>query len=555
MRRSLRNAGLAVMVTLLLLAMVSCTVAFNWSSNPPYVKFVDGAGGVLGGVTVELWASGATAATASNTTDTTTGEASFSVQGGTYTLKASLAGYTFSPVTVTITENSIYLGTFTMYNLPYALVTDGAGVALADVVVALWTATGTSASFSATSDTAGKSGAGYAFADTKVTIVESTVYLGTIVASGVAVTGRLINAKAAGTAGVAEGVGTATITLSQGTTAVSTGTTGTDGSFSVTVPPGSYTLSGTKTGFFVIPVDVVAPVATNVGDVVAVPVETSTQVASTALSIIVLWNGTYQDVDGHLSFPNGDGTGLPVSALVETSFAGPTDNVYALGTDFGPLGTARRIIQPGVTTAAQNTVAQVLASGTDTRKAVELDRDARSGTGPETISIRTIPMWPKIGSAEVLAPDITTSGFVGSGAYTGNRLPDKGPGGVAAKYLWAGIMEYYVDGWNGTSSTGAYGTAAADFLSTTTTSADVTVYLTQGSTLLAKFTLPEGTVVRTASLFRINFFVGYETAAADMFVYYQIVPDLAVIDGDRTGIRSLTGGAPVYSAFAPGRAL
>ena len=572
--------GLIAVLAFIGSTALDCSFGITFDYSPYlYVVGPDGET-ALSDLTVGLYSDGVSIA--STTTDTY-GKASFgeNLAYGTYDVVVTATdAYTFTGYTVIVGDTSSYLGTIIAEevfnwtaNYPSAIVVDEAGAVIASVVVTLTPATGTA--LTATSDTAGVAaftgftaanigtytmtaaltGSAYTFQTYTVTIDETSVFLGYIEGTlppTVAISGSVIDVKSS----TAAGVDGAVVTATAGTVTFEA-TTSSTGAFTITADPGNYTLTAVKTGYFVVSTDVVAPLDTNVGTMVAVPVETNAAFAGSAISIIALWNDTYQDIDTSLTMPDGDGTGLAQEALVETTYDGPADVTYATtSSDFGPLSANSREKIYG-TYGSDNTIEQVLGltAGTDTRKAVQGDRDEMDGNGPETISIRTVPIWPE--SSEGVAANPIATGFAGTAyAVGGNYLPVNGPDGGVAQYLWGGVMTYYVHGYSAESQIPDTEATAADLISSsgTTGGADLIVYVTQGSTLLAKFVWPEGTDMRTASFFKIHFFVGRDASAAAgvTFVYYQIIPDMAILSGT-SGIKGV-GSAPAMStAFGPGR--
>lgn len=89
-------------------------ITFSWSDNAPYARVTDEAGNAVADAVVTLTgASTLTEITNSSGVATFTGFTSSDI--GAYTMSASLAGFTFYATSVTIGENSVYLGTLVAY--------------------------------------------------------------------------------------------------------------------------------------------------------------------------------------------------------------------------------------------------------------------------------------------------------------------------------------------------------------------------------------------------------------------------------------------------------
>jgi hypothetical protein len=186
-------------------------------------------------------------------------------------------------------------------------------------------------------------------------------------------------------------------------------------------------------------------------------------------------------------------------------------------------------------------VDEVLGSGSDTRPAVELDRDDRNGVGPEVITVRTLPFWPST---------YGTSIYNLSGNST-NMLPTT-VDGFSVNWAWIGVMEYYIDGWDATESNDNTRDSTGNLISSTDGSgADAVVYVVQGSTLLGTFRVPEYANIRTSNMIRINIFVGDLVGSANYVSHFQFVPNIRTID--YADIKNLGSSANVFGVTGTGR--
>lgn len=322
----------------------------------------------------------------------------------------------------------------------------------------------------------------------------------------VSVTGKVIDAK------TGLGVDEVTVTLTykgedSGHKTTYMTTSGSDGSFAFSdADYGEYNLTAEKTGYVFIPKDVyVSGLAQSLGTVTGFLYDSSKD--QYTISLILLWNDTFQDVDAYLTYPDDDKTSGTAPVL-----STPYDTAGSVLIGFMPATSGREQIDYTTKTSVR-TIDNVYGDG-DTRSAVQLDVDDRDGTGPETISVRSFPFMDS-------ANDLNTSGGGSTGLPAGN-------------YTWIGVMEYYADAY---SSVGSDTTSATDYLSNVGTgaSADAVLYVMQGETLLGIYTVPTYTKVKTASLLRINMF--YDANGE----YYQIVPDLRVLQST-TEVKSLGNG-------------
>ncbi|RKX83041.1 MAG: hypothetical protein DRP57_08710, partial [Spirochaetes bacterium] len=251
----------------------------------------------------------------------------------------------------------------------------------------------------------------------------------------ISVTGSVVDAK------TGLGIEGATVTLtykgddsSHRTSYITT--SGSGGSFTFSdADYGEYNLTAEKAGYIFVPRDVyVSGLAQSLGTVTGFVYDSSKD--QYTISLILLWNKTFQDVDAYLTFPDGDKTST--APVLNT----PYDTASGPSTGFMPATSGRETIYWDNKTS-DNTIHDVYPAETDTRYAVQLDVDDRTGSGPETISIRSFPF------AET-ATNSSTSG----GADTG--LP------AGTNYTWIGVMEYYADAF---SSAGNNVASPTDYLS------------------------------------------------------------------------------------------
>jgi hypothetical protein len=345
------------------------------------------------------------------------------------------------------------------------------------------------------------------------------------------VTGTAVNARTTNLDGI-DGVA---VTFTGGTNPI-TATTASDGSYTIDYSTeGLYEVTATKTGWFFIPQTIyIGGWLQDVPDLLGIEI-----VSSTDVSLVLVWNGDYKDLDGHLTYPDGNTSGsgfegvhLPLQAGL---FDSPYESMPAGSTGFGPDSSGREHIYPTFNEASSNTVGAVLDI-TNSNPAISLDRDDMDGFGPEVITIKTIPFWPS-----TLTLTDSTLTFPGDGEGTGNHLPNL-DGASTDDWTWIGTMDYYVDGWNATTANAAQGTTG-DISSTTDSGADAKLYITQGSSIKGVYTVPTYGDFRTVKIARINMFVGTGNVWR-----LQFVPEVEVTE--YASIKSLEG--PIAGIFGVG---
>jgi hypothetical protein len=323
-------------------------------------------------------------------------------------------------------------------------------------------------------------------------------------------------------------------------------TTSSDGSYVIDYSSsGLYEITAVKDGWFFIPQTVyIGGWLQGIPDLLGIELDSNTSITDDAISFVLTWNSTYKDLDGRLTFPDGDGTGYegahsPVSS---NAFAQPYAS-WTTGGGFGPDTDANREhIGGNRASVSLNDVGQVLDILSDSRPAVERERDERDGNGPEVITVRSLPFWP-------FNYQSLTYGISGNDT---NKLPSA-VDGFSVNWTWIGVMEYYVDGWDATESDDNTRDADGNLISSTDGSgADGVVYVIQGSTLLGAFSVPEYANIRSANMIRINLFVGDLLGSSNYKSYFQFVPNIRTID--YADIMSVDG-APsnVFGVFGAGR--
>lgn len=347
------------------------------------------------------------------------------------------------------------------------------------------------------------------------------------------VSGKVVDARLDSLAG--EGGVSITFTKIDGGT-TTTATSESDGTFSLEYSgEGLYQVEATKSGWFFIPQKVyVGNWVTSVPNILGIELDADPFVASTAISFILTWSDSYDDLDGHLTFPDGGGTGFEGSHTPQWTnlFFNPYSALPAGSVGFGPdtPSSRERIYYETLSRASNNDVGEVFGRTiANDGPAIQLDRDDTDGNGPEVITARSLPFW-------ITDWDTSIYGITGN---SDNRLP------AGTTWTWIGVMEYYVDGWSSTGS-GSRG-GATDYISSQSpngTNADAVLHVVQGSTLLGVFKVPERADIRTASLLKINLFIGETSTPGDTW-HMQFVPDIQIVDYDGSvGIMSAEDAQP-----------
>jgi hypothetical protein len=278
------------------------------------------------------------------------------------------------------------------------------------------------------------------------------------------------------------------------------------------------------------------------------------------ISFILLWNSTFDDVDSYITFPKKNtatttGGDVDQSATTAPVFTTPydwpwvdadSDSDNDLSDGFSPetwnsgtpdtvpaRGSAREMVYYGVPSTASDSSATWDSSahtntlnlgtvdldydedGTAETWYISLDTDATQGSGPETITVRAFPFVDP-------AVNVSTTGGASTGLATGTN------------YTWVGVMEYYVDAYD-SNWEDATNDTSTEYLSTVGegSQAGAVLWIVQGTTILGKYTIPDYTKVKGASVVRVNCFYN-----SDGYEVYQIVPDLRVLQST-SGIRSI----------------
>ncbi len=371
---------------------------------------------------------------------------------------------------------------------------------------------------------------------------------GSIEVTFFSVTGDVVNARTDSLTGVSD----VTVTFTKVGGSSQTVTTSSVGSYNLEYEgEGEYKVTASKSGWFFIPQTVyIGNWRTGVPDILGIKLDEDFE--STAISFILTWNDSYQDLDGRLTFPKGNGTGYGTyTPAYSITFQEPYEAIP--GTDgFGPNTLTNREYVGGGSTRSTNYVSDVLGGGDlkNDGPAITVDRDDVDARGPEVITVRTLPHWIADWNSS------STYQIIGGG-NTG--LPS------TATWTWVGIMEYYVDGWNATHissdgiTPGPRGTpeSAEEHLisSQDGDGAEAVLHIVQGSTLLGVYKVPEYADLRTASLLRVNLFIG-ETATPGDTTWFQFVPDVQLVDygSNASGILSThERPAPVFGVYGAAR--
>ena len=244
------------------------------------------------------------------------------------------------------------------------------------------------------------------------------------------------------------------------------------------------------------------------------------------ISLVLMWNESFADVDGHLTIPASTQGGSyeanfptpfdPYSAEGVTAPAGFAPETSATSSYYANSYAGDRVRIHHAYEYSTNSATTYDSYSNDTAATYDthfakLDIDDRDGNGPETITISG--NW--------------FSFFDGDTPATGNTtVADYLPGfDHTTNYQWDGVLEYYVYAF-ASDSDGA--TADTSFLSQADSgqSADAVLYVFQGDSMLGAYTVPTFTDLKAASLLRINCLWEYIAAEADWFPFFYIVPDV-----------------------------
>ncbi|TFG60639.1 MAG: carboxypeptidase regulatory-like domain-containing protein [Spirochaetales bacterium] len=302
---------------------------------------------------------------------------------------------------------------------------------------------------------------------------------------------------------------------------VLTATTDADGYYTFAdVDFGNYVLTATATGYGCTKQIVnVSGLAQYLPSVAALPDDSQ-------LRIVTMWSPDFKDID--------------VAITYDASYA---DGSVAAFTDNYQTSTATAGFTPESGATGREKVFYGLTGSTDKAdgvSVVSLDIDNRGRAtdiagGPETITIKYIP--------DAVTP-VGTSFTVDDAHALWSKLPVD----ATNSYSWCGAMEFYVDAYSRSSDT----TADDATLVTADGSADaaLVVYVMKGKDMLGAYTLPEFTVIDSASILRINTFLLSDATGTQVF---QIIPDIRIMNG-QSSFRDL--GMPedgIIVVSSPGR--
>jgi hypothetical protein len=229
------------------------------------------------------------------------------------------------------------------------------------------------------------------------------------------------------------------------------------------------------------------------------------------LSIIVLWDRDFEDVDAVLSFPKA------------------AENYVTADGFYQILGSTRTTLGPGSGSYKDpsNEVTVLINKDID-----NFGGTAQMAGGPETFTVTYIPLT-------AAASVYTETDYVSTGAGDASKLPE-------GNYDYVGAMVYYLHAFNADNpSTTTNGAKQDDALLSAADAkalaANPVVYVFYGSTQLGRYTLPEYTDIQTASILRVNMY--FDDANAQWF---QIVPEIGLATTTYKGVTDsiiVAGGA------------
>lgn len=320
------------------------------------------------------------------------------------------------------------------------------------------------------------------------------------------VNGTVVDARSATLAGIS---GVTVTLLDESGSVVDTDTTDTDGEYVLDYEEdGLYTITAALTGYAFISLEdiTIGGLLQDMPNIAGVA-----YVADTDISLITLWDSDYMDVDMHFTYPSdneGDGQledadadyGTYEPTLIEHIFANTGGTTT---TGFWPVSglTNREIIN--VDNPADNTTTGLYYGDDSTDPTIQMDRDDRNGSGPETITIKTPPyVYGDLDSSTYLAswPMATPLGI--------------DDGSTTTDWNMIGIGELYLNAFHST-DTEATATDGSDL-----DEAHPVVYITQGSSVLGKVVIPEMNVSQL-SVLRMGIYEGYNTDG-DLYPFYLV---------------------------------
>jgi len=244
------------------------------------------------------------------------------------------------------------------------------------------------------------------------------------------------------------------------------------------------------------------------------------------ISLVLMWNDSFADVDGHLTIPASDQGGSylanfpasfdPYSAsgvTVPNGFApetSATSSYYANDYAGDRVRIHHAYVYSTNSASTYDSYSNDTVASFDTHFA-KLDLDDRDGAGPETITISG--NWFSFFDETTAAVNTTA---------IDNYLPGFNH---TTDYQWEGVLEYYVYAF-ASDPDGA--TAETSYLSQADSgqSADAVLYVFQGDAMLGAYTVPTFTDLKAASLLRINCFWEWNADDSNWYPFFYIVPDI-----------------------------
>jgi hypothetical protein len=301
------------------------------------------------------------------------------------------------------------------------------------------------------------------------------------------------------------GIANATVKLSNsdGTYSITTSTTGTYDFASASEQPdyGDYALTVTKDGYAFTPLEVsISGLAQKFDTVVGVP---ST---SDGLLFVLMWDdGSTLDIDAYMTYPAP--SVLPTSPIeadgVSTSYEAYVTDSSKYTNGFNP--------EAATATASDREGVYFGNTSSSASNEIVLDVDDQDGTGPETISVGWTSPWTA-GDGTSFSPSLITD----------LNTTDTAP------VVWAGTLEYYVDGYSDSLSTqGSY------------VGAHPVLYIFSGANCIGIYDVPDYTDIDTASLARIQVF--NDATFKDETYFFAIYPDIRLLSST-TDIRNASTG-------------
>lgn len=225
------------------------------------------------------------------------------------------------------------------------------------------------------------------------------------------------------------------------------------------------------------------------------------------LTIVVFWDRGFADVDAYMTAPS---SALGPAAVDSEDFYSTTTGV---GAGFFPASGGRSTV---------NYATPDLGSGDITLDVDNQGQTDQQKGGPETITVAWIPF----------AASYDGGNYYPAGVNDPSRLP-------AGNYTWVGVLEYYLDAWGSiNTSADTYGPQEPDAMLASvdgvTKTANPVVYVFANAAQVARYTMPQFTDIKTASVLRVNMFVKQGGTE-----WFQILPDTRAYK-DNLSIKSLS---------------